>query len=319
MAGARLPVILGPTGIGKTAVAHALAEHWPLEVVSADSRQIYRHLDIGTAKPPRRWLATVPHHGLDLIAPGERYSAGRYAREAPRWIAEILVRGRMPVVVGGTGLYVKTLTDGFFAEPPLDPVLRKELERWTSTLEAVDLVRWAGRLDPGFKGGGRQRAARAVEVALLTGRPLSYWQAAARSQGVIDPWYVVLTAPRPVLHQRILVRAEEMVRRGMIEEVAAVLAEGVRPGAPGLDAIGPREAVEYLHGQRTRESVAEAVAIASRQYAKRQETWFRHQLEGPVLTLDATRPAEEVAGVIAEAWARERSGIRDQGSGGTDP
>jgi len=251
LAGARLPVILGPTGIGKTAVAHALAGHWPLEVVSADSRQIYRHLDIGTAKPPRRWLATVPHHGLDLIAPGERYSAGRYAREAPRWIAEILGRGRMPVVVGGTGLYVKTLTDGFFAEPPLDPALRKELERWTSTLEAVDLVRWAGRLDPGFKGGGRQRAARAVEVALLTGRPLSYWQAAARSQGVIDPWYVVLTAPRPVLHQRILVRAEEMVRRGMIEEVAAVLAEGVRPGAPGLDAIGPREAVQYLHGQRT--------------------------------------------------------------------
>ncbi|HSB53956.1 MAG TPA: isopentenyl transferase family protein, partial [Gemmatimonadales bacterium] len=167
MAGAKTPAILGPTGIGKTAVAHALAAYWPLEVISADSRQIYQLLDIGTAKPPRRWLATVPHHGIDLIRPGDRYSAGRFAREAPRWIEEVRSRGKMPVVVGGTGLYVRTLTDGLFAEPPLDPGRRKDLERWTAQLEPVDLVRWAARLDPGFKGGGRQRASRAVEVALL--------------------------------------------------------------------------------------------------------------------------------------------------------
>ncbi len=304
MAGVRTPLILGPTGIGKTAVAYALAAHWPLEVVSADSRQVYRLLDIGTAKPPRKWLAKVPHHGIDLVRPGERYSAGRFAREAPGWIGDIAARGKLPVIVGGTGLYVKALADGLFNEPPLDPVRRRDLERWAQSLDPIDLVRWAARLDPGFKGGGRQRASRAVEVALLTGQPLSYWQAHARAQGVIEPWYVVLTAPRAVLHQRILTRAEEMVRRGMIEEVAAVLAEGVPAGAPGLDAIGPREAVEYLHGLRSRESVAEAVAIASRQYAKRQETWFRHQLEGPVLTLDATRPPEEVAAVIADAWAK---------------
>lgn len=310
MAGVSTPLILGPTGIGKTAVAYALAAHWPLEVISADSRQVYRSLDIGTAKPPRKWLARVPHHGIDLVAPGERYSAGRFAREAPGWIADVVARGRMPVIVGGTGLYVKALADGLFNEPPLDPLLRRDLERWAAELDDADLVRWAARLDPGFRGGGRQRASRAIEVALLTGRSLSYWQAHARAQGVLDPWYVVLTAPRAVLHQRILARAEEMVRRGMIEEVAAVLADGAAPGAPGLDAIGPREAVEYLHGLRTRDSVAEAVAIASRQYAKRQETWFRHQLEGPVLTLDATRPADEVAAVIAEAWAGREDGVR---------
>jgi tRNA dimethylallyltransferase len=302
LAGVRTPVIVGPTGIGKTAVAYALAAHWPLEVVSADSRQVYRLLDIGTARPPRKWLARVPHFGLDLVAPGDRYSAGRFARDAPGWIADIRNRGRMPVVVGGTGLYVKALADGLFAEPPLDLLRRKDLERWARSLESLELVRWAGRLDPGFKGGGRQRASRTIEVALLTGRPLSYWQASARAQGVIAPWYVVLTAPRAVLHQRIQVRAEEMVRRGMIEEVAAVLADGVAAGTPGLDAIGPREAVEYLHGLRSRESVAEAVATASRQYAKRQETWFRHQLEGEIMTIDATRPPEEVAAVIAEAW-----------------
>ncbi len=306
MDAASTPVILGPTGIGKTAVAHALARNWPLEVISADSRQVYRRLDIGTAKPPRSWLQRVPHHGLDLVAAGERYSAGRFALDAPRWIADVLARGRMPVVVGGTGLYVKALVDGLFLQPQLDPERRRALEAWTSTLLDPDLVQWAGRLDPGFRGGGRQRAARAIEIALLTGRPLSYWQAHARAQGVLTPWYVVLTAPRPVLHGRILARAHEMVRQGMIEEVAALLADGVRPGAPGLDAIGPREAVEFLHGLRSRESVAEAVAIASRQYAKRQETWFRHQLDGEVLTLDATRPAEEVAAQIVQRW-NERS------------
>lgn len=304
MAGASTLVLCGPTGIGKTAVAFALAAHWPLEVVSADSRQVYRGLDIGTAKPPRRWLQKVPHYGLDVVRPGERYSAGRFAQEAPGWIAGIRSRGLTPVVVGGTGLYIKALADGLFAEPPLDPSRRRELERWTATLPDIDLVRMAGRLDPGFRGGGRQRAARAIEVALLTGHPLSHWQASARARGAITPWYVVLTAPRAVLHQRIESRAAEMVRQGMIEEVAAVLAEGLPAGAPGLDAIGPREAVEYLHGVRSRDSVAEAVTIASRQYAKRQETWFRHQLEGPTLTLDATRPPDEVAREIAAAWLR---------------
>lgn len=304
MAGASTLVLCGPTGIGKTAVAFALAAHWPLEVASADSRQVYRGLDVGTAKPPRRWLQKVPHHGLDLVRPGERYSAGRFAHDAPRWIADIRARGLVPVVVGGTGLYIRALADGLFAEPPLDALRRRDLERWTAALPDIDLVRMAARLDPGFRGGGRQRAARAIEVACLTGRPLSYWQASARAQGAITPWYVVLTAPRAVLHQRIQARAAEMVRQGMIEEVAAVLAEGAEPGAPGLDAIGPREAVEYLQGLRSRDSVAEAVTIASRQYAKRQETWFRHQLEGEVLTLDATRPPDVLAGEIVEAWTR---------------
>lgn len=296
-------MLVGPTGIGKTAVGLALAAHWPLEIISADSRQVYRGLDIGTAKPPGRSLARVPHHGLDLVRPGERYSAGRFAADAPRWIAEVRARGHLPVVVGGTGLYVRALADGLFVEPPLDPLRRHDLERWARGLEPIELVRWAARLDPGFRGGGRQRAARAVEVALLTGQPLTWWQQSARAQATIQPWYVVLTAPRAVLHQRILHRAEEMLRRGMIEEVAAVLADGARPGAAGLDAIGPREAVEYLQGERSRESVVDAVARATRQYAKRQETWFRHQLQGPVLTLDATRPPDEVAAEIAARWA----------------
>lgn len=273
-----------------------------MEVVSADSRQVYRRLDIGTAKPTPKELARLRHHGLDRVDPGERYSAGRFAREAAGWIEDVRSRGRMPVVVGGTGLYVRALADGLFVEPPLDTQRRRELDRWLAQLDSLELLRWAGRLDPSFAGGGRQRAARAAEIALLTGRSLSTWQREARQQRVIDPWYVVLTVPRAVLHQRIERRAREMVQRGLIEEVAAVLSEGHPAHAPGLDGIGIREAVEYLHGQRERDTVAGAIAISTRQYAKRQETWFRHQLDGPVLVLDATRGPEAVAAEIAAAW-----------------
>jgi tRNA dimethylallyltransferase len=290
--------------VGKTAVALALTTHWPLEIVSADSRQVYRRLDIGTAKPTRKERARAPHHGLDLIDPGSRYSAGHFARDAVLWLADIRARGKLPMVVGGTGLYVRALAEGLFAEPPLDPAKRRSLDAWTARLEPIELLRWAARLDPGFRGGGRQRAARAIEVALLSGYPLSFWQDAARAQGALDPWYIVLTVPRPVLHQRIARRAEEMVRRGLIEEVAAVLAEGHAPHSPGLDGIGIREAVEYLHGHRPRDTVAEAITVGTRQYAKRQETWFRHQLSGRVVTLDATRSPEKLACEIAAMWEK---------------
>jgi tRNA dimethylallyltransferase len=297
-------VLVGPTAVGKTAVALALAAHWPLEILSADSRQIYRRLDIGTAKPTRKEQARVRHHGLDVVEPGSRYSAGHFARDAAGWLADVRARDRTPVVVGGTGLYVRALAEGLFHEPALDPGRRRALDAFTARLEDIELLRWAGRLDPVFRGCGRQRAARAIEVALLSGHPLSYWQQEARARGALDPWYIVLTVPRPVLHQRIARRAEEMLRRGLIEEVASVLAEGHAAHAPGLDGIGIREAVEYLHGQRSRESVAEAVTISTRQYAKRQQTWFRHQLDGTILTLDATRPPERLAAEIAEAWQK---------------
>ena len=295
-------MLVGPTAVGKTAVALALAELMPIEVVSADSRQIYRRLDIGTAKPTKRERRRVPHHGFDLVEPGQRYSAGRFALEGSTWVGEIRSRDRLPVVVGGTGLYIRALAEGLFREPTLAPSRRSDLQAWLDRMQGSELVRWAARLDPEFKGGGRQRAARAIELALLTGQPLSHWQRVARAEGTIEPWYVRLTVPRPVLHRRIEVRAREMLQRGLVEEVAAVLAEGHPAATPGLDAVGVREAVQYLHGQRERETIPDAIAASTRQYAKRQETWFRHQLKGTVLTLDATRPPAEIAREIAEAW-----------------
>ena len=124
MGGVKVPVLVGPTAVGKTAVALALAARLPLEVISADSRQIYRRLDIGTAKPTRKERSRVPHHGIDVVEPGQRYSAGQFARDAARWVGEIRNRGRLPLVVGGTGLYVRALAEGLFHEPPLDPARR---------------------------------------------------------------------------------------------------------------------------------------------------------------------------------------------------
>lgn len=297
-----VPVIVGPTAVGKTAVAGALAEHWPVTVISADSRQVYRGLDIGTAKPEPEILARVPHLGIDLVEPGERYSAGRYARDASGWLAG-LPADRRPVVVGGTGFYVRALADGLFREPPMDADRRERLRRWARTAER--LGEWAVRLDPGYRGGGRQRAARAVEVALLTGRPLSWWQARAKAEGIMRPWYVHLTLPRAVLRRRIERRVRVMLQRGLVDEARAALDRGIAPDAPGLDAVGYREVVRHLSGELPEAQLAEQITVATRRYAKRQETWFRRQLLGhPVITLDATDAPGLLAGRIAELWKR---------------
>lgn len=294
-----VPILVGSTAVGKTAVTEALATHWPLAVISADSRQVYRELDIGTAKPSAELRARVPHYGLDLVDPGQHYSAGRFAAAAVAWLEDI-GPDRVPVVVGGTGFYVRALVDGLFQEPPMDPGRR---ERLRAVLRDVPtLAAWAVRLDPGFSGGGRQRAARAIEVALLSGRPLSWWQAHARAHGVITPWYVRLTVPRAVLRQRITERAEAMLAAGLVAEVQALLGRGVPPDAPGLDGVGYREVVQALLGRHDRDRLLDAIISATTRYAKRQETWFRHQLEGDVLTIDATRPAAELARAIVAQW-----------------
>lgn len=310
-AGPLTPVLVGATGVGKTAVAAAWAACEPLTVVSADARQVYRGLDIGTAKPSRALLARVPHVGLDLVDPGARYSAGRFARDAAQWLGEICAAGRQPVVVGGTGLYVRALTEGLFREPPLDGERRERLRAWTEAVPATRLAHWAARLDRRFVGGGRQRAARAVEVALLTGRGLTWWQQHARETGALRPWYIHLTLPREALRRRIAERVDAMLAGGLVEEVRRVLASGVAPDAPGLDGVGYREVVALLAGRLPAQELREAIVVSTRRYAKRQDTWFRHQLrgergrgngEGDVWTIDATPDPVRLAATIHERW-----------------
>src|SRR6266566_3889543 len=305
------PVLVGPTAVGKTAVAAAWAEGEPITVVSADARQVYGGLDIGTAKPSGGLLARVPHVGLDVVEPGERYSAGRFARDAAQWLEQIRGAGRQAVVVGGTGLYVRALAEGLFQEPPLDPARRERLRAWAANLTPARLAHWAARLDRRFAGGGRQRAGRAVEVALLTGRGLSWWQEHARETGAMRPWYIQLTLPRDVLHRRITHRVDEMLAGGLVDELRRILATGVAPHAPGLDGVGYREVAAMLAGRLPERDLREAIVVATRRYAKRQETWFRNQLRHPssvlrrpedVWTLDATRDPQALAHRIGERW-----------------
>lgn len=304
------PVLIGPTAVGKTAVAAAWAALEPLTIISADARQAYRGLDIGTAKPERDVLARVPHVGLDVVAPGEHYSAGRFARDAAGWLAAIRAAGRQPAVVGGTGFYVRALADGLFHEPPLDGLRRDRLRAWAARLPPGRLAHWAARLDRRFAGGGRQRAARAIEVALLTGRALGWWQEHARAAGAMRAWYIQLTLPRDVLHRRIAARVDRMLAAGLVQEVRALLSQGVSPHGAGLDGVGYREVVALLEGRLAAPGLRDAIISATRRYAKRQETWIRNQLRAPaaagpapeVWTVDAVEAPETLAQVIAARW-----------------
>ncbi|MDP3774598.1 MAG: tRNA (adenosine(37)-N6)-dimethylallyltransferase MiaA [Gemmatimonadales bacterium] len=303
-----VPVIAGPTAVGKTRVATALARLVETEIVSADSRQVYRRLDIGTAKPAAGERAAAPYHGLDLVESGERYSAGRFARDATGWIAGIAARGRLPLIVGGTGFYLRALFEGLFEEPAIDPARRERLRLALARLPAEEVARWAKRLDSGFQGGGAPRAARATEVALLTGQPLTALQRAGpAAKPALAPWYALLTLPRAVLAGRIAARTESMLAAGLVEEVRALLQAGVPKGAPGLTGVGYREAIRHLEGRLDESGLAAAIAQATRRYAKRQETWFRHQLAGQVVRFDASLEPETLA---REVLSRYRAALR---------
>lgn len=291
-----IPVLAGPTASGKSAVAHALARLHPIEIIAADSRTVYRGLDIGTAKPTKAERAAIPYHGLDLVEPAERYAAGRFAQDAAAWLAAITQRGRTPLVVGGTGFYLRALFEGLFEEPPLDATRRDRLRPVLRALGRDELARWALRLDPDYRGGrNTQRAARTVEVSLMTGRPLSRLQRQRPASGAGTPRYARLTLPREVLLERITRRTRAMLDAGLVEEVRGALAHGVSPEAPGLTGVGYREVVALFKGRLGAGDLEAAIVQATRQYAKRQETWFRHQLPADAMVLDATQPPEALA------------------------
>ncbi len=299
--------VVGPTASGKTALSVPLAEALGGEIISMDSRQVYRGMDIGTDKVAPEDRARVPHHGLDLAAPSERYSAGQFGRDARGWIREIRGRGRLPILVGGTGFFLRALVEPIFREPPMEPARRDALRHWLGGRPPEELARWVRRLDPEraalAEAGGPQRLARTLEVALLAGRPLSWWHRVAPPEAPPVPVRIVrLTLPRAENVRRIDARADRMFDRGLLAEVAGLLEGGASPTDPGMTATGYREAAEVLLGQSTLEEAVLRVKQVTRAYARRQVTWFRHQLPPGVLEVDATRPVEEQLGTVLRWW-----------------
>ena len=266
--------IVGPTASGKSALALRAAERSGGEIVSADSRQVYRGMDIGTAKPTAEERRRVRHHCLDLVDPGTRYDAARYQRDALAALRDIAARGRIAYVVGGTGLYVRALLDGLaFASAPTDPALRARLEERARTEGAAALHSELARIDPETAARTDVRNARRVvrylEIALLAGRVARERRAAVACPRIgLDP-------PRPWLDRRIADRVREMVAGGVLEETRRLVERGVDPALPSMSAHGYVHWAARLRGERTLE---EAIALTIRDvraYSRRQMTWFR--------------------------------------------
>lgn len=298
---APVSIICGPTAAGKSALALRLAERHRLAIVSADSRQVYRGFDIGTAKPTRLEQGRVPHFGIDVAEPTERYSAARWAANAERWLAGAGTHGRGAVVVGGTGFYIRALTEPLFEEPALDPARRAALEPILAGMPNDELRRWCEALDAGRAHLGRAQLVRAVEVSLLSGRRLSDLHREASGRPRRAARYLVVD-PGPALAGQIGRRVDAMLDGGWVEEARALDAT-VPDGAPAWSASGYRVARALARGTIERPAAAEQIVVETRQYAKRQRTWFRHQLPAAVVTtVDPRRPD---ADAVVDGWWRK--------------
>jgi tRNA dimethylallyltransferase len=290
--------IVGPTAAGKSAIAMWLASRHPLVIISADSRQIYRGFDIGTAKPSRDERARVAHRGVDIADPTQRCSAFAWAAAASAWIADAQASGLAPLVVGGTGLYARALYETSFEEPELSPERRGRLEGFLATLSTAELRRWCLALDRGRAHLGRTQLLRAVEVALIAGQRLSDLHVTRRRPAPHRARYLVVD-PGRALANRITRRARSMLQRGWLDEVRALDAV-VPPHAPAWNSTGYRAIRSLVRGEAAEADVLDQVIVETRQYAKRQRTWFRHQLpEHDVTRID---PAETGWEDVVERW-----------------
>jgi len=290
----KLVVIVGPTAVGKTELSLQLAGHFQGEIISGDSMQVYRGMDIGTAKATPVERAMVPHHLIDIIDPDEEYSVALFQSAATRLITEINQRGHLPFIVGGTGLYIESVTHRFqFAEAEHDPELRERLQRLAET-EGVDaLHRQLAEFDPitanRLHPNDVKRVIRAIEIYRLTGHKMSDYQHRA-AHSPYDLVMIGLSMDRDVLYQRINERVDKMIEAGLVEEVRLLLDRGYQPGLTSMQGLGYKELVPYLYGEITLEQAINDIKQRTRHFAKRQLSWFRRMTE--IQWFDMTDPEE---------------------------
>ncbi len=279
-----LLVILGPTASGKSALAIELAKQLAGEIVSCDSVAVYRHFEIGTAKPTREDRASIPHHLLDVAEPDEAFTAGEYSRRARAAINEIAQRGKLPIVVGGTGLYLRALLEGLFPGPQRSEELRERLRERAAERGSPYLHRILSRLDltaaARIHANDAPKLIRAIEVCLASREPMSeLWQ--QRGRDSLTGFRILrlgLNPERQQLYERINARAQQMFESGLVEETESLIKQyGQQKSVTALDSHGYKQAVQFLRGELTREQAIAVTQQGHRNYAKRQMTWFRRE------------------------------------------
>ncbi len=295
-------LIAGPTAVGKSEIALGLAERLGGEIIAADSMQVYRGLDIGTAKPTAEEQARVRHHLIDVVDIKERFDAAQFVRLAHKSVAEIQSRGHLPILCGGTGLYLKAFLEGLGEAPPSDDKLRAELETTPMTALLHELAERDPVTYQRIDQQNPRRIIRAVEVIRLTGRPFSlqraHWDA---KSGIRGPGLAFgLNRPQPELQRRIDLRVEKMFRGGLVAETEALLRCGLAQNKTAMQALGYRQVVEYLRGERSLPETIELVKTRTRQFSKRQMTWFRRQMQLHWIDLHLKKTAEIVT--LIQDW-----------------
>lgn len=290
--------IVGPTASGKSDLAIFLAESFSGEILNYDSVQIFRHFDIGTAKPGARELARVPHHMINIREPTEIYTAGDYQRDARRVLDEIRNRGKLPILVGGTGLYLRALTEGLFNGPKRSTYWRNRLEMLAERKGRGYVHRLLRRLDPVAAARiamrDKPKIIRALEVRLETGKALSQHLQERPRQPLtgFDMHFVGLNPPREELYRRIDERVRQMLDAGLIEEVLGLLARGIPASAKPFEAIGYRHVIADLDSSSSRQETIRIIQRDTRRYAKRQMTWFRKQAD--ITWFDGSGDSDEI-------------------------
>ncbi len=293
----RIPLIVGPTAVGKSEIAVELAELIDGEVISADARAVYYDLEVGTAKPPPELRARVPHHLLDFVPWWERYDAVRFRRDCERVAREIAARGRTPVIVGGSTLYVRALTVGLFEGPGASPAVRAELSRRPLGELYAELARVDPETAAKIRPNDRVRIVRALEVYYLTGKPISHFW--GREKPFPWPLLVVgITMDRAELYRRIAARVEEMMVRGLLDEARKLFHTKLPADVPILRTIGYEELFDHLRGKIPLEAAVRKIIADTKAYARRQLVWFRR--EPGIRWIDRTgRSPREVAHEIS--------------------
>lgn len=307
----RVLLLVGPTAAGKTELSILLAGALGGEIVSADSRQVYRYMDIGTAKPTLEERAQRPHHFIDIRTPEQYYSAGEYGREARQCIAQLMARSVLPIVVGGSGFYLEALVDGLFAPGMSDPAVKEQwrqriredgIDKVFATLQRMDPLT-AGRLHPNDE----QRIVRALEVLTISGVPISSFQKTRRKAADFEPVFVGLSRSRESLYKRIETRVDKMIEQGLVEEVRTLQKLGYSPRLNALRTVGYWEVFEFLDGIGTFEEMVARIKVHSRQYAKRQMTWFRRDPRIFWIELGSESRRACVSDIV-EYWKRRPAG-----------